>query len=269
MSSTYIEGLRRTKVELRQSIKADKLAWLKQLAEQATDMPVRYVVRRLKPLLGASKRRVRTGAGLPAVQLKDGTLAMHSTQANDRWIEYFAEAEGGTLLAQAWHERQWASSQDFPDIPAGESVLRGTSTGKAPGALSKALYQLLLLLLKVVFRLQEPLSWKGDILFQRAKARLSRSPATALLLWPTIWGRLFTFRRLPRHPVTAASHIARLFITLHARVPCYLLFLDLKEAFYRVARPLLVDFQLTEERTAQVFAALGISPRHARSSLKL
>ena len=61
-----------------------------------------------------------------------------------------------------------------------------------------------------------------------------------------------------RQQVTAASHVARMFLSLHSHKPCFLLFLDLKEAFYRVPRPLLVDFQLTEEGTAQVFAALGI-----------
>ena len=63
---------------------------------------------------------------------------------------------------------------------------------------------------------------------------------------------------LPKQPVTAASHVARLFLAHRTCRPCFLLVLDLKKAFYRVARPLLVDFHLTEERTAQLFAALGI-----------
>ena len=51
--------------------------------------------------------------------------------------------------------------------------------------------------------------------------------------------------------------MARLFLSLFAKQPCYLLFWDLKEAFYRVARPLSLDFQPTEEHVAHIFAALG------------
>ena len=108
-------------------------------------MPVRDVLQRLRPLLGPSKRRARNGGGLPAVQLRDGTMAEDPCQARDRWIEYFSEAESGVrcpaeTIAAACHQRQQLGIGELPDIPPQEvpsralleSVLRAAAPARAP-----------------------------------------------------------------------------------------------------------------------------------------
>ena len=65
---------------------------------------------------------------------------------------------------------------------------------------------------------------------------------------------------MPRHPVLIAAHAARLFASMNRRSSCFLLLLDLREAFYRVARPLLVGADHSAESAAKVFQQLHLPP---------
>lgn len=66
-----------------------------------------------------------------------------------------------------------------------------------------------------------------------------------------------------RHiPVTLCGHYGRSFLRWQRQQggSCALLMLDLKEAFYRVFRPLTMNIQWTDEGLCQVFAALNLPP---------
>ena len=61
-------------------------------------------------------------------------------------------------------------------------------------------------------------------------------------------------------PVTLAVHLTRAFLRVqhHQHRSAGILYLDLKEAFYRIIRPLVVDVTLTDEILAQLVARLGL-----------
>ena len=65
---------------------------------------------------------------------------------------------------------------------------------------------------------------------------------------------------LPKYPVQMVAQAARLFASLHRRGNAFLLFLDLREAFYRVARLLVVNMGHTVEDTARNFSELRLPP---------
>ena len=65
---------------------------------------------------------------------------------------------------------------------------------------------------------------------------------------------------LPRRPVTYAAHAIRLFQSLHAKKNYFLIFLDLRDAFYRVVRPFLTSEIPSDESIAATFRALKLPP---------
>ena len=159
-----------------------------------------------------------------------------------------------------------------PDLVPGELLKYGA------GEVSLPLYQLTL---KMALRLEEPLMWKGGTLVSSWKHKGSLCECRnhrALLVSSAVGKTLHSVVRtqnvpnmartaaamqiggLPRHPVLYAAHASRLFSSRHAR-GCYLMvFLDLQEAFYRVARPLLTSRTPTEDQYAKLFADLRLPP---------
>ena len=182
------------------------------------------------------------------------------------------------------------SSQELPSKLQLESALRCSATGKAigpdgipaevlhfgAGCLATPIYQILL---KTVLRLEEPLAFKGGIVHRIWKGKIAPDLChshRAILVSSTVGKAVHRTLRgpgivpflsshsplqiggLPRYPVTMAAQAARLFASPHQKGNGLLLFLDLREAFYRVARPLLVHMGHTEEDTARVFQALQL-----------
>ena len=79
-----MSSLRNTRQELRRSVRKDRRDWLHQLAVQAPDIPVRDVVRQLRPLLRASGKRQACRRSIPAVLTEDGVLAQSPAEAAAR-----------------------------------------------------------------------------------------------------------------------------------------------------------------------------------------
>ena len=132
----------------------------------------------------------------------------------------------------------------------------------APGAAARAFYPLLI---KCALRIEEPIQFKGGSLFAVWKGKLSQKYCEAHrgILVSSVVGkayhRLLRGRNvaalgrvasplqlggLPKRPVTLAAQVIRLHQAWckdghrsHATV-----FLDLREAFYRILRPLVTGF---------------------------
>ena len=66
----FVQQLRDTRKDLKQSLRKDRQKWLSELAQQASDMSVKDVVCRLRPLLRANSRRQHYRKTLPAVLLQ-------------------------------------------------------------------------------------------------------------------------------------------------------------------------------------------------------
>ena len=171
-----------------------------------------------------------------------------------------------------------------------EAAFRDCATGRAigpdglpaevlhygAGGIAAPVYQLLL---KTVLRLEEPLAWKGGLIHSLWKGKIAPHLChghRSILISSTVGKAVHRTLRglgiaplnrtrselqvggLPRHPVLVAAHAARMFASCHKSGSCFLLFLDVREAFYRVARPLLVRIDQSEEEIARVFRDLNL-----------
>lgn len=101
----------------------------------------------LKPFIGSTNPKKHKKTGLPAVRQKDGSICKTPEEAQDRWIEYFGQMEGGRRLSTAdyrsvWRENlhkflhQEAFAIDITELPSLvelESAFRRVSAGKAVG----------------------------------------------------------------------------------------------------------------------------------------
>ena len=180
-----VAELRHIRPAFRQSLRRDKGQYLSEVAAQAAVANTKDVVRRLRPLLGPPRRRQRGAASLPAVRLEDGTLATSPEEADARWLRHFSAAEhGGPIDPEALVDRCFSRQKtldldafdvDGYDLPSQvdlETAFRLAQPGRAsgndgmppdilhyfPGPVAKIFYPILL---KIAFRLQEPLQFKG------------------------------------------------------------------------------------------------------------
>ena len=150
----------------------------------------------------------------------------------------------------------------------------------AAGTASTALFQLFL---KVSMRAAEPIQFKGGALHAVWKGKSSATQCSAHrgILVSSTPGKAFhrvvrqqavpalraiatdmQIGGLPKFPVTMASHFVRAFQEgCHKRRRSHgLMFLDLREAFYRVIRPLLTGTGFCDEVVAFVVQRINLPP---------
>ncbi|CAE7471111.1 unnamed protein product [Symbiodinium sp. CCMP2592] len=202
----------------------------------------------------------------------------------------------GKCLARQHGDASVELSLEAEDVPTRthiESSMRKTPCGKAAGKdnvppdllhhfaseLSLPVYRLAL---KAFFRQTEPLQWKGGELFhvwKRKGSALDCSSYRAILVSSTLGkavhgafrektGAVFDRAAAPLQlggrrgcPVQLVVQAARLFqqACTARRQSSALIFVDLKEAFHRVARPLVHGGEVGSEHLAAVVTALGLS----------
>ena len=186
------------------------------------------------------------------------------------------------------------ASSDLPTLTELETAFRQTMLHRAfgtdqipaealhgaPGAAAKALYPVIL---KCAFRLEEPLHFKGGSLYAIWKGKASPSLCSSyrgILVSSTVgkaYHKILRSRNvrpfeaiasplqvggLPRRPVTLAAQVVRLHQSWShkAQMSFGVLFLDLREAFYRIVRPLVTGFTGTDTEVAAVLAAVQLPP---------
>ena len=177
-------------------------------------------------------------------------------------------------------ELEQALRQTQMDRAIGVDNVPGEVLHLAAGTVSKALYQLFL---KVSLRVAEPIQFKGGSLHAVWKGKSSPAHCSSHrgILVSSTTGKAFhrvlrdravqalqhvttdmQIGGLPRFPVVLASHFVRLFQegSKSHRYSYGLLFLDLREAFYRVVRPLLVGTGNKDEDIAAIVKAVSLPP---------
>ena len=184
------------------------------------------------------------------------------------------------------------AATDLPSRVELEQSLRKTQMGRAKGldgvpgellhlaaaTVSKSLYQLFL---KASLRAAEPLAFKGGSLHAvwKGKSNPAYCSAHRGILVSSVIGKAFhrlvrdrampalgevttdmQIGGLPHYPVILASHFVRVFQTgSRDRQQSHgLLFLDLREAFYRVVRPLLTGTACHDEDIATALRAVSL-----------
>ncbi|CAE7228130.1 unnamed protein product [Symbiodinium sp. CCMP2592] len=186
------------------------------------------------------------------------------------------------------------TAEDVPTRCDLEAAFRGTQLHRAfgtdsipaeavhaaPGPAAKALYSLVL---KCAMRVEEPLHWKGGSLYAvwKGKAAPQLCSSHRGILVSSVIGKAyhkilrqknvpaltnaataFQLGGLPKRPVTMASHVVRVFQQLAKDRGWSLgiIFLDLREAFYRIMRPLVVGFSGSDTEIAAIVKEVHLPP---------
>ncbi|CAE7221510.1 unnamed protein product [Symbiodinium microadriaticum] len=257
----------------------------------------------------SGRRKQRGLTPLPALVLENGEFAATPEEADARWLRHFSAAEqGGPIepdkMIQRCFNRQYeadletfeVSARDIPTLWELESALRASKPGRAAGndgippdilhkyagQLSTALYPILL---KIAFRLQEPLQFKGGTMrhIWKSKGPLEHCSSYRGILVSNTVGKSFhsAFRRkcgswydsaaTPLQvggrrgfPVQLAAQAARAYQAGHLSRgnSVAVIFLDLREAFHKVVRPLVRGGDLSDEHIAAVMQSLALGPSH-------
>ena len=101
----------------------------------------------LKPFIGSTNLKKQKKRGLPIVRKADGTLCSTPHEAHTRWIEFFADMEGGTRMSHAEYQEHWRQGLSqfmqeaqiqlevdaIPTLTELENAFRRVSPGKAVG----------------------------------------------------------------------------------------------------------------------------------------
>eukprot|EP00439_Symbiodinium_sp_Y106_P031357 s772_g3.t1 len=186
------------------------------------------------------------------------------------------------------------STADVPHRVALENSMRSTQCGRASGndqiptdlvhlrtpSLSKQVFQIFL---KVACRLSEPLHWKGGTLravWKQKGDQLDPSSYRAILVSSAIGKSIHGLFRTKcsdflenattplqvggrrGQPVLIAAQAVRAFqaSAIAAGQSCAVLFVDLREAFHRVVRPLIHGGELDDAHIAGIVRELSLEP---------
>ncbi|CAE7876417.1 unnamed protein product [Symbiodinium microadriaticum] len=302
-----LQELRSLQPQLKRSIRADRRAYIAEIAKSARATTTKDVVQKLRPLLGLPKRRQKGPLALPLVELENGDFAQDAAEADQRWIRHFSAIEdGGPIQVEEHINACWKRQSDrdlesldlhYADVPSLldiERSLRASHCGKAIGNdgvpadllhlqaanVAKAVFKVFF---KTALRLQEPIAWKGGSLHAIWKGKGSQSDCAnyrAILVssatGKSIHGALrekcaplmdractpLQIGGRKGQPVQVATHAVRAFQTacITRKKPCAVLFVDLREAFHRVVRPLIHGGSLDDHHVAGLIKELGLEP---------
>ena len=284
-----VADLRALSPALRRSIQNDKKFRLDEIARQAAASTTKDVVQKLRPLLGPPKRKLRGAVALPLVELEDGSVATSKAKADQRWTRHFSSIEDGAPIECGEHIKACLQRQneldtdslelcrgDIPTLLDIERNLRSAHCGKAIGNdgvppdllhlqaanTSKAVYSVFL---KTAFRMQEPIAWKGGTLHAIYKGRGSQADCAnfrAILVSSSIGKAIHGTLRDKCAPLLEVA-CTPLQIGGRAGQPVQVathLFVDLREAFHRVVRPLIHGGTLDDHHVAGIVRELGLGP---------
>ncbi|CAE6969206.1 unnamed protein product [Symbiodinium sp. CCMP2456] len=148
----------------------------------------------------------------------------------------------------------------------------------APAAAAAAFFPVIM---KCALRIEEPIQFKGGSLYAIWKGKSSPSACSAyrgILVSSTVgkaYHKILRARNvgaleaaatplqiggLPRRPVTLAAQVVRLHQAWNrdSGLSHAVIFLDLREAFYRIVRPLVTGFQGSDEEIAHILASVSL-----------
>eukprot|EP00435_Cladocopium_sp_Y103_P031951 s274_g8.t1 len=242
---------------LRRALKTLRSRHLGQvLSTLSASSPASEILQTLKPYIGPTNLKKQKSSTFPLVHKEDGSPCLTRDEAQDRWIEFFGQMEGGRRVSLTEQWSLWRQNlirlrdtsdfdltlQDIPSLLELERAFRRVAPGKATGMdslppeicrycpteLARATYTLLM---KACTHGQEALTHKGGRLVNAYKHK-------------------------------GALHQARAFLRVQkeAKRPSCLLCLDLTEAFYRVVRPFVVGGNISDQCISGMIHRFGLGP---------
>ena len=179
--------------QLRKELRAERTQFLDTLVKEAAQMNVSEVFFALRNILPNRKTK-NASRPLPQVKQLDGSLTTTKEELERRWNEHFSELEAGRTVAlhdiihQAIDRQstqgkpQFQLMSELPTRQSLETAFRRVRTRRAPGPdhlpsellaiapaeMARIFYPLLL---KLSFRLEEPIQWKGGTLIALHKGK--------------------------------------------------------------------------------------------------
>lgn len=190
--------------QLRSALKQVKARALQQMLQ---DIPhhasAGEIQKSLRPFVGPSNKLRQGMPPLPTIRKANHELCARGEDTINRWVEYFAEIEGGVRLDHHTQWKEWIdnlqhfSTSDFaipirelPSLCDLEFALRQMKPGKAsgpdgipselcrffPGPVAKQIYTLLL---KAAIQGHEPLALKGGIALPIWKGKKAKDVCSA------------------------------------------------------------------------------------------
>ncbi|OLQ05525.1 hypothetical protein AK812_SmicGene11286 [Symbiodinium microadriaticum] len=226
---------------------------------------------------------------LSEIASQDGTLAATPAEADARWLRHFSQraadldgldVECGDLPSKCELEQAFRMAK--PGRASGNDGVPPDLLHGLAGPMAHLFYPVLL---KVAFRLQEPLQFKGGTMRHLWKQKGDVADCTShrgILISSNV-GKGFhsAFRRKCGEwydasasplqvggrrgfPVTLAAQSVRAYQEGHLKQgrSIAVILLDLREAFHKVARPLVHGGDLSDSHIASVIRAMGLSPDH-------
>ena len=117
------------------------------IAEAGHNASAGALLHLMKPFIGSTNPKKQKRACLPIVKQAKGSICNDPTEAQNRWIEFFQDMEGGTRMPQTQYRHHWLQGlshflqteaecipiQDVPSLCELEIALRRVQIGKAIG----------------------------------------------------------------------------------------------------------------------------------------
>lgn len=144
LSCNYWSCTRQLKKKL-QTLKSRNVQTV--IAEAGHNASAGTLLHLMKPFLGPTNPKKQKRACLPIVKQANGRICVDPTEAQNRWIEFFQEMEGGRRMTEAQYRNHWLQGlrhflqtevadipiQDMPTLCELEAAFRRVQIGKAIG----------------------------------------------------------------------------------------------------------------------------------------
>ena len=294
---------------LREVIASGKRAYLKSLITEATGCSLRQpkelyaAIRRAFPTAKSSRRNAL--APLPMLLGHDGEPVRTTEERDACWRAHFSDQEAGHPVTPSEYVRELGQQRRLPQgvfslevvptLKQIEQVVLRLSNGKAAGAdqvtaellkLSAVdtARRLLPVIMKSVFALREPVSWRGGdlILLAKKAGQVLSCDGYRSVLIASVAGKAFhRCVRAQLLPLLRASQpdlmagaveglgiespvlaIRSFQLWQHGlRRPWAVIFVDLQSAYYRVLRQLVVQHTGTEAALLSLLGKLSLPPQ--------
>ena len=302
----HVRELKRVSLQFRKQLRMDRRTFIIGVAEDAKNAKPSEVFAALRPILQPAKKQTLFPKPLPVLQDEEGHVLQTLEEVNARWVRHFSQLEAGretdvstymNTMLQRQHDLCKPGEYQSDDLPSRidlERAIRKMSYRKAPcpdrlpnellkACPSDAAAVLYPVVLKMIFRLEEPLQWKGGQIISLFKGKGSQSDCqnhrgillTSVLgkaVRSSIRSRLNTpyleatddlqLGGKPMQQVLFGTHVSRLFVDRGKRKQksTAILFCDVQSAYYRVLRQIATGARLADDDLALVLHRMGLGP---------
>ena len=284
--------LRRLNHQLKQQLAEDRRLFCEQVSREANQASPSFVIQKLRAIGAAGRQRRRAPMVLPAMNDEDGRAVASIEELNDLWRRHFENMEDGFSISKEELLTRCNDSQnpratpipswsEIPSLHDLERSLRQNRYGKSAlfhGIPSRAFFPLFV---KQTLLIREPVGFKGGVLVHAFKNKGSAKECKnyRALMVSSVLAKsahrilrndlMQTFQEgalplqvggLPGKGVGQGAQCLWAFSSMcrQKEVSAAFLFVDIRQAFYRVIRSHVVDIGTFDESVERLFRTLKL-----------